>query len=235
MAKKEIDSKQGGFFWTGYTTDLNNTFVTYKSGKQLKTNDKWKYGQNNYRNMKYDCLQYVHNYGLFSTFCSNLGIPVCKVLGHVEFTLDGVCKESFVDSHYVLQPNGVFLGFTNTQLSQNINNKHWEIWNRKNNSIAAYSNHTKEFPLGLHKWYFLDVSCTDINQSWRQLNLHLKVDRPGKFCCDDGACIDSSLACDGDYHCDDDSDEKNCKLVNPNQGYRKDVPPKKKEKNKVSS
>ena len=175
----------------------------------------------------------MHGYGLFGTLCNNLGIPVCKVVGYVEFTLDGVCKQSVVDSHYILQPNGIFLGFTNTEIVQNNNSKHWEIWNRKNKTLIANSK-TKEFPFGVNEWHILDVNCTDSGQPWRQLNLHLKVDRPGHFCCDDGACIDSSLACDGDYHCDDDSDEKHCKLVNLNKGYRNDTPPKRKEENKVS-
>ena len=159
---------------------------------------------------------------------------MCKVVGYVEFTLDGVCKESVVDSHYILQPSGFFLGLTNTKIYHNTSTKLWQIWNSKDNSLAAFINQTTAFPLGLNKWHFLDMNCTDFEQPWRQLNLHLKVQRPGKFCCDDGACIESSLACDGNYHCDDDSDENNCKLVNPNKGYRKDLPPKRKEGDNVS-
>ena len=117
MAKHYIRNAQVGF-WTGYTTDSNNTFVNYESGKKLETDDGWHYGKNNFNDTKYDCLKYVHGYGLFGTLCNNLGIPVCKVVGYVEFTLDGVCKHSVVDSHYILQPNGIFLGFTNTEIVQ---------------------------------------------------------------------------------------------------------------------
>ena len=206
-------------------------FVDYATGKNLKTSDDWNFGFG-YSDKTYDCLKYFHGVGLTGFGCTSIGTPVCKVIGHVEFTLDGVCKHSVVDSHYILTPTGTLLGFSMTEIKYNTRSNLWEIWNNKEQNLAAFSNETNLFPIGIHKWYFNDVHCQDTNHTWRKLNLHLKAEKPGKFCCDDGSCMDASLACDGDYNCNDGSDERNCELVNKYKDYRKDRPPKQKEKNK---
>ena len=82
---------------------------------------------------------------------------------------------------------------------------------------------------GTYSWTFHSSNCTDEGVSTRNLNLHRKVDRPGTFCCNNGKCIDSSLVCDGEEHCDDMSDENQCKLFQLEQGYRQAHPPKKSE------
>ena len=66
----------------------------------------------------------------------------------------------------------------------------WKIVDVFTNKTLAYTNDTTELPVGLHRWYFLDVECTDSQDvPWRRLNLHVKVDQPGHFCCDTGECI----------------------------------------------
>ena len=47
----------------------------------------------------------------------------------------------------------------------------------------------------------------------KQLHLHQAVDQPGNFCCDDGKCIPSQFVCDSRNHCDDNSDEIQCKML----------------------
>ena len=89
-------------------------------------------------------------------------------------------------------------------------------------------NSTHGFPLGKYRWYFLQDDCKDPSVSWRYLNFHLRVQRPGTFCCDDGVCIDSELVCDGDWNCDEKSDENNCQLIVTGEGYKKEQPPKQK-------
>ena len=252
-------------------------FVHYATSEELQIFENWNYGIG-FFDQTYDCVKYYPGFGLSSISCDTISKPICKVIGFVEFTLDGVCKESVVDSHYILTPNGILTGkgsmktkhviraskneckktyvleafyhffkvsfdwtpatgFSYTEIIYNENEHQWEIWNKKEGTLAAFTNETNTFPLGLQNWYFDDVPCQDNNKSWRELNLHLKATKPGKFCCDDGACMDSSLACDGDYHCDDGSDEieSNCKLITTNKGYRIAAPPKRKEKDKVVS
>ena len=60
----------------------------------------------------------------------------------------------------------------------------------------SISNH---LPLGLQKWKILDdVNCTDLGQDGevmigKNLSLHKYHELPGKFCCNNGVCIDSEL------------------------------------------
>ena len=89
-------------------------------------------------------------------------------------------------------------------------------------------NLTSDYPLGLHPWYFPDNSCQDPGSQLRSLLLQQAVEVPGKFCCDTGACIESSLVCDQNKHCDDQSDEEEslCQTVETGQHYRTNKPPK---------
>ena len=48
---------------------------------------------------------------------------------------------------------------------------------------------------------------TENGSDFKNLHLHLKVEKPGKFCCNDGVCIDSKYVCDQVPHCGDGEDE----------------------------
>ena len=104
----------------------------------------------------------------------------------------------------------------------------WEIQELRNTKTVAHMNLTSDYPLGLHPWYFPDNSCQDPGSPLRSLLLQQAVEVPGKFCCDDGACIDSWLVCDQNKHCDDQSDEEEslCQTVETGQHYSTNKPPK---------
>ena len=104
----------------------------------------------------------------------------------------------------------------------------WEIQEVRNNRAVAHMNQTSDYPLGLHPWYFPDHSCHDPGSLQRSLLLQQAVEVPGKFCCDDGACIDSGLVCDQNKHCDDQSDEEEqlCQTVETAQHYNNNKPPR---------
>ena len=60
---------------------------------------------------------------------------------------------------------------------------------------------------------FNDSNCFDEGgNKTRTLFLHLAVDQPGHFCCNNGACIESDLVCDGSSDCDEQEDEENCQI-----------------------
>ena len=104
----------------------------------------------------------------------------------------------------------------------------WEIQELRSNQTVAHLNQTSDYPLGLQPWYFPASSCHDPDSPLRSLLLHHAVELPGKFCCDDGACIDSSLVCDQTQHCDDQSDEAEelCQTVETGQHYKTNKPPR---------
>ena len=106
-------------------------------------------------------------------------------------------------------------------------NQRWEIVHVNTNSVEAFTNKSADLPVGSNPWFFTDGSCTEDNQQWKNLNLHLLVEQPGTFCCEDGSCLSSDMRCDGDRDCEDASDEEGCNMiVLPSFGYKKQMPPR---------
>ena len=199
-----------GEVWMGYTDkEEEGNFISYRNRKPLILDGmKWGSGEPNNNGGDQDCVLYSSEFETLVDYdCKLKYHAACKVTGFISFTLDGVCEESAVDSHYVLQPNGVILGYLRTEMIWNGTTKQWEIWNKEKRTLVATMNKTIGFPLGTFPWNITDVDCTDDGLITRRLNLHLQVDRPGKYCCGDGVCLDSKIVCDGNRNCDDGSDE----------------------------
>ena len=81
------------------------------------------------------------------------------------------------------------LGYIQTRMIYIKSGQTWEIVDTNSNKTLAFTNETSSFPVGVHRWFFLDGDCTDPDVPWRKLNLHMAVNQPGHFCCDNGACI----------------------------------------------
>ena len=225
-----------GEVWMGYTDkEEEGNFISYRNKKPLILDGmKWSNGEPNNNGGDQDCVLYSSEFETLVDYdCKLKYHAACKVTGFIFFTLDGVCEESAVDSHYVLQPNGVILGYLRTEMVWNGTTKQWEIWNKEKRTLVATMNKTIGFPLGTFPWNITDVDCTDDGLVTRRLNLHLQVDRPGKYCCGDGVCLDSKIVCDGNRNCEDGSDENKCALIQTNPLYDVGRPPHMEMENKV--
>ena len=121
-------------------------------------------------------------------------------------------KTHFV-SHLSISGQNKLTGFINSILEFSKATEQWEIRRIFNDTLLAYTNETSDFPEGMHPWYF-DSNCKDEGSPWRMLKIHRHVNLPGHFCCDDGHCIKSDLACDSVPHCKDNSDEDKTKCSN---------------------
>ena len=110
----------------------------------------------------------------------------------------------------------IMIGPTRTKLMKN--NGGWEIRNKQEEILG--NSDSQGLPLGTNPWSVFSCSQEEIS-----LNLQAGVEEPGHFCCDDGACIDSSLVCDSRNHCDDGSDEARCDKVFLEDKYDKSIPP----------
>ena len=168
--------------------------------------------------------------------CNAVTCPICEFREFpVSFMLRGVCLESQVDKYFVLLDSDQLLGLLHTKMIFSQLNQRWEIVKRLDErEVLAYLEETDEyFPSGTHKWYFVDTACTDPGKEWRSLNLHLDVEKPGMFCCDDGACVDSELICNNFADCEDESDERNCQFLHFRKyGNVTEMPPIEFENNK---
>ena len=120
-----------------------------------------------------------------------------------------------MDTFYQLTSSDQLTGLVWTNIVFSRPGQVWEISEKTTNKIRATFNHSLGLPLGRNRWLFEGSSCSDPGASadYRTLNLHLDVEQPGHFCCDDGTCFNSELVCDNRADCYDKSDERNCSLV----------------------
>ena len=143
-----------------------------------------------------------------------------------------------MDSVFVTTSPSEFLGYIQTSMMYSVNSSRWEIVNTTNTSqVLAFmkeKDFQTDFPIGVNGWYFLDTDCTDPGEEFRSLNLHLEVEQPGDFCCDDGTCVDSQTVCNDFSDCDDGTDERNCTFLHvPPLMNRTDIPPTMTEDGKI--
>ena len=112
--------------------------------------------------------------------------------------LRGLCSHISADRFYYLAASqSEFLGHLNTKLAFSASRDRWELvemWEGRDTlAFMLETAGNNNFPLGLHTWQFLHLNCSDpaTDLTQRSLSLHLDVEQPGHFCCDDGTCIDS--------------------------------------------
>ena len=189
----------------------------------------WETGQPNNWGGQEECVVYSRvDQGLRDDFCGqDTAAVICVVPSHTHFMMQGVCITSPVDTFYQLTSATTLLGYTQTSVTWSVSRSRWEIVFSLNQTLLAFTNTTREFPIGTHPWYFINnVPCThNTSVSWRLLLLHPSVDQPGHFCCSDGTCLSSEQVCDHNQHCEDRSDEEQCQMVTRPQYYSTDFPP----------
>ena len=221
-AAKLADECGSGFF-SGYTDELEEGVWRDANTAEKMTWGNWSQGEpNNYDGDEHCTGFSVANGEINNQKCSKEYCPICRVKENTELHLQGICKSSYIDRFYVMQSPISLLGYIQTEMVWKEGSHRWEIRNMITNTTEAFTNSTSNFPIGKHLWYFLDKS--DCNSTY--LNLHLKIQQPGTFCCDDGFCIASELVCNNFENCKNREDEKNCrriKIVKPK--YRKENSP----------
>ena len=213
-------------FWSGYTRQSHEKYYMNPNNNHKVSNITWM--ENEPKPIKADetCPMFdTVSYASLNKACTYQKCPICKVPLMNKYMLRGVCTGEtwLADIFYYLKQDKLFIGNIHTKIIWNSNR--WEIQTLKENKTVAFMNETSDYPFGLNKWYFEAFVCKDEGEEYRRLLLHLQVEQPGKFCCEDGNCIDSELVCDQNQHCNDNTDENNCNLVETNKFYNKRTAP----------
>ena len=149
--------------------------------------------------------------------CNTKTCPVCYFENWpASLKLRGVCKNANADTFYYLMNQTSLLGPSRSKIVWT--NQRWEMRNKRDEVIGI--SNKDGIPIGTNPWSVFACSAEEMS-----LNLQAAVEEPGHFCCDDGACVDSSLVCDSRDHCDDGSDEARCDKVFLEEKYDKSIPP----------
>ena len=120
----------------------------------------------------------------------------------------------------------VYQGRTTTSIQFDATSKLWHFSDKKYNSTLITSASPREsFLLGLHQVNFKEAKENKCFQDKILQLIKFTSCQEGFFTCNDGACISMSKRCDQTAHCEDESDEKNCKLIVMKENYNKNIAP----------
>ena len=210
-------------YYSGYTDrEEEGVWRDVNTGEKMSWVN-WTQGSPNNMGGNQDCTDlHIDTNESGDIECGLKFCPICRVPAMTAYQLQGVCVGSHMDRFYVLLSDKELLGYTQNKIVWK--NSRWEILNLITNTTEAFLKDTSDFPLGSKAWYYTeDNHCTPTGL---KLNLHLKVEIPGNFCCSDGNCLSSNWKCDGEKDCQDASDEENCKKIIVPPTYSKEVPPR---------
>ena len=160
----------------------------------------------------------------------DLSAALCQVKKHIWFKLSGLCSQSEVDRQFrLLEPSAygvrnTYVGSLGWNMVYDDDLAVWKIENELFPDKSLSMKVTQRLPVGKFRWEIANSTCNEGMTEVKTLQSNCDKDQ---FTCDDGSCISLDLRCDSVEHCDDVSDEKNCKLVSldPNK-YLIDKPPK---------
>ena len=209
------------YIFTGICQNNHGQWESLADNKLIDF-DNWSLKPVVYTSGEKQCLLYdMKDEKLVSLNPTNFPITCEMPNKPVEFFLRGVCPGLQVDTYFVLKSPFVFLGYIYSSIIYDYILKGWKIVSNIDNRTVAFLASDHYFPpIGHQLWKFTDANCFDEGgNKTRTLFLHLAVDQPGHFCCNNGACFESSLVCDGSSDCEEHEDEENCQDVIVPQTY----------------
>ena len=101
-----------------------------------------------------------------------------------------------MDIFYLMKNSFEFLGYLGlSSITFSPSEQTWAIKSLDPGSTLAVKPGL-DLPIGKHWWNFTVENCGKDT-----LKLHLDVEQPSHFCCDDGLCVESEKVCDGIADC----------------------------------
>ena len=83
----------------------------------------------------------------------------------------------------------------------------------------------KSFALGKHNWTVSGDNFRCFEGKQYTIEMKLTGCKNTQFTCDDGQCVKMEERCNQIPNCEDESDERDCKILVLKKGYNKRVPP----------
>ena len=102
--------------------------------------------------------------------------------------------------------------------------KMWRIDVIDSNVTAMSSASFASFTLGKHNWTINGDRGCGFGENYTK-ELKMSGCTEGKFTCNDGQCVRMDQRCNQVPDCEDESDERNCRILELKDGYNKEVPP----------
>ena len=103
-----------------------------------------------------------------------------------------------MDIFYLMKNSAEFSGYLGlSSITFSPSEQAWAIKSLDQGSTLAVKPGL-DLPIGQHSWNFTDAEKCQKDS----LKLHLDVEQPGHFCCDDGLCVESEKVCDGVADCE---------------------------------
>lgn len=209
--------------WVGATDEgVEGTYVDFYSGKPMTW---FRWGSNDPNGLQWqNCLildeDFLHDYP-----CHVSRETLCFLPTQLEWTLRGPCEEDTANYKFsLLHPakgQVVFRGYYQYEIAEE--GDAWVWRNALTDEVLGRLPHEAErWPMGRKNWTIEGEVC---ERSGVQQVLQLSSCTPGQFTCRDGSCIPRPLRCDRRPDCHDESDERECRLVQPPLGYHHSLPP----------
>ena len=160
--------------------------------------------------------------------CLSKACFICKNANWPKLTLRGLCSTSNLDTlYFVLNENKsvTYSGWASTDISYDFAKDQFVATVRGKKTFATSKASFESLLLGSHTWtVYNDAKSCSPDKSY-MTRLMLSSCNRLQFSCDDGSCVPMNYRCDGKSDCKDISDEKECKIVDIDDTYSKEINP----------
>ena len=180
---------------------------------------------------KNESHEVVEEASVYNALAVPKSIPLCTIDSVVlVIKLRGLCKDFSFDREYFYTINElgqqVYQGRSSSVIFYNSTSSLWILSDIRDDTNVLTATSLKEsFLLGVHEVQFDKAKKDKCYQETLVQPIKFTSCKEGFFTCNDGICISMSKRCDQTAHCEDKSDEKNCKLVIIEDNYNKNLAP----------
>ena len=185
-----------------------------------------------------DC-SYLDNNGVWldaSYVCKKVSLcTICVITGQPVLTLKGGCTLGEIDWNYYISTDKTnkinkYEGYKRTNIQYFENTTSWNITSKSmtpQSYVAEFvplESSSLKYPVGRNTWLLTELPC-GVDEEMKEMTLS-SCNFPTTFTCDSGHCIDINKRCNEQKDCLDDSDEKDCSIVDIPLSYNQANKPK---------